>query len=598
MLETHHGQISIQNGQLRIWDPVEGGQPALIVPSQSVLIFINESQIFQPTQVHSKSHIRVTFPNEIRPVCIYNIELTDDHLMGFLTIQIIEKGYQFKLVESAPKNQICVNSQPFETPLSQFPEIIEDIKLALQKKGIVFGISEKHIRYAMKNLGKKVCIAVGKPPRIRREILDYYFQNELPYHSIASLYDRNEVKIPSLQICRPGETLLRIIPEETLEEGIDIGGQFICPKISASHQIIYSPVSITYDESTHEYTTLIEGVPVFDGQNLSISIYKTFNSPLFHQKYLNKCNLIFNEAIQYSHIHSQHSIEVKKNVFNSTLLANELLILHSPLKQSTLQTGFASMDNLSLMPYIESLIQEIENMLNLYYELNATVPIVRAHPESLVLTNLLKTQFPNTLPILSQIKQLIGTLDHLELRKKLLLNTIIKNIENHYQKKSMTTRLICEWLESLENLYYDLFKPSKLAQDIFISSAEFSFIKSSRHLIISQFCHQCNLLVKGNLFITGQNGQFTSGQIHCLNQAFIRELGISSGNMECHVRLYKRGKLYAEVIHPGVKISIESQTYIFDKQQKNVLISYQEQEIKINSYNLPDISQVFIPTLD
>ena len=122
-LSQRDGLVSIENDQLCVQDPLTGGVSATIFPGDFVHIYVNEEEIFQETKVVSDTHIRITLPVQILPLCSYDITLDEAKMRAFLTVHILEAGYRFRLAPIAPTPHGVIRALKEKAFLRDFPEV-------------------------------------------------------------------------------------------------------------------------------------------------------------------------------------------------------------------------------------------------------------------------------------------------------------------------------------------------------------------------------------------------------------------------------------------------------------------------------------------
>lgn len=188
-------------------------------------------------------------------------------------------------------------------------EFIKDMEF----KKIVYGLNrellEKHFRKG--EYCRELVVAEGKPPRHGKDAEIEYFFNTDP-HAVPTLKEDGSVdffNLNTINHCRQGDMLARIIPEDAGEPGINVAGVRIKPR-TVKKAVLKFGKNVAQSDDRMSITSEVNGcVTLVDGQVFVTDIYEVENVDN------STGNIEFEGSVQVNgNISSGFSVKAKGNV--------------------------------------------------------------------------------------------------------------------------------------------------------------------------------------------------------------------------------------------------------------------------------------------
>ncbi|WP_315121899.1 flagellar assembly protein A [uncultured Clostridium sp.] len=156
-----NGEVKVEDNNIIVTNPKEGGSPAYIMPTEGMTLKIDGTIVKDKTKVYEDSLIEVIFEEEI-PKRNLSITTSENKIEAYMSIDYIPKRtYKLENVKSSHEiyldKEIIDESMP---PLYNLHEILEE----LSKMGIIYGIIEENIKNNVEKKCNNILIVKGKPP--------------------------------------------------------------------------------------------------------------------------------------------------------------------------------------------------------------------------------------------------------------------------------------------------------------------------------------------------------------------------------------------------------------------------------------------------
>lgn len=154
------GSVVIENGEIIVTDPKEGGKAAILSPSVNAKLFIDEDEVNLKTEVFSKNKIEVVLEETPEPQRQLNITTSANKMEAYISIRYIPQIiYKLKDVQKSKSVVLEV-----EQKSQQYPPVytINELKEQLSINGVKYGIIEENLNKALNTEGvNSLLIAKG-----------------------------------------------------------------------------------------------------------------------------------------------------------------------------------------------------------------------------------------------------------------------------------------------------------------------------------------------------------------------------------------------------------------------------------------------------
>lgn len=154
-----HGLAWVEDGKVRVRNPLPGGLPATITPCQQGEVLVSGKRICDAAEVREESVIEVRLPGK-EPRVQISSEVSKSKLEAQVCVTL-EDGYSAHLKDLPPANRLVLEVLHEPVPGRVEPD---QVLLALESIGVTFGLDQDACRRACLQAGEKVTVARGQGP--------------------------------------------------------------------------------------------------------------------------------------------------------------------------------------------------------------------------------------------------------------------------------------------------------------------------------------------------------------------------------------------------------------------------------------------------
>ncbi|MDS1029500.1 FapA family protein [Bacillota bacterium LX-D] len=567
-----NGTAAIENGKVLVTNPFEGGQPAVLIPGEHVIVMFNGQQLTKPQEVKAEDQIQL-LPKETLPQWTAQIRLSDDKMAAYLVLER-STGEVFTVGDSPPAFRLDVKAVIKERIKPQITA--EDIISVLKAKGIIHGILPKVINIAIESDQEvEYIVAKGDPPLPGKDaaIRKIYEEKNLNSEQDASL-----MRYFNLISVEAGEPLVEIIPPEPGKNGTDVLGNIVSSPPPKTIDLRAGKGAVLSSDGT-KASAAIAGNPVLKGTIISVSpVYaltgdvdtKTghinfkgditiYGNVQDGMKVTASGKVLVNGFVGKSLIVAGGDVLIQQNMVGGTARAGGAATVYQKLHGSLLKTK-------DILKRLKQGVKQLKE--NSAFAHNQDVA---KFGDGVLLRVLLDSKFKK-LPLLLQeigqeLEKLLSTPnEELEFFQKSYINfrkEILVRISTKLNTASAISEFIEKFLGDIDQFLAVIGDEIKDKSKLVIPYAQNSHLESSGDVLITgKGCYSSNIYAGGNVVIYGSPGVFRGGEITAEGSVKVRELG-SHGEALTMVSVKKGKWVVADKVFPGVTVKVGSRTEKF-----------------------------------
>ncbi|OEH86659.1 hypothetical protein BHU72_10435 [Desulfuribacillus stibiiarsenatis] len=344
---TDDGYLEVKEHHLYVRDAKNKGRQPTLIPNRSLVTYINDKMINQPTKVYEKDRISWLLIKKER---IFEITVSSDKMVVYLQLSINIKQ------RTVLKNKACTNKLLLETVEVEAPydaeEVVSNIITEIYSLGIK--VSFDHSAIANEVLAptyQKIIIAEGLPIIESSDShLETYFSNETTeiLEEVNGKVDfKNRIIIPSVN---KGDIIAQFHPPIDGKEGYDVFANTIRPK-SPKKMNVKAKENVEQDPDGKFYA-LRSGRPAMTGRIVKyLDIYNVhtvkgdvdlktgsvyFSGDVVVYGDVKEGmriealgNVLIVGSVYYATVISAQNIEIRGNVLNSQVYGGHHILFYS-----------------------------------------------------------------------------------------------------------------------------------------------------------------------------------------------------------------------------------------------------------------------------
>ncbi|WP_032122012.1 DUF342 domain-containing protein [Clostridium amazonitimonense] len=261
-IEDKDGIIGIKDGKIYVLDPKEGGRPAKITPSEKVVIKVDGEEIKEEKFVLSSSNIEVTIPeDDTVPKRILDIKIFPDKMKAYGSTEFVPKKI-YSLKDTIDKKilNIELKEENVYSPLYTY----EEVKAALEKSGIVFGIKEEEIDKLINEKNQNnILLAEGLlPVDEEQDYIDFKYGQDINKFKEDKRGRIDYKSIGAVQAFKKGDVIAEKIKGKPGMEGKSVKGDTLSYK-PAKPIVFRAADGCKLSDEGDKIISTIEGKPTF-----------------------------------------------------------------------------------------------------------------------------------------------------------------------------------------------------------------------------------------------------------------------------------------------------------------------------------------------
>lgn len=552
--EGPHGWVAIQDGTIEVGDPLSAGQPAVIEADDSVLVYINDQLISEPVNVFSRTDIRIQLPFRVLPEYECDFKVTPDHLQVYLTVTPRQPGSFFKLPDISPTFHLMLRAQAEAAPLCAFAEDIRAHILAeLQSQGICEGIQPEAIQRAIVQPNQTHLIAVGRRPQPAQNQLHFAFRLPEPDPLLPQGF---ALRFPVLRKCKAGEVLVQ---RERLsgQSGLSVYGQVLAFDTAPQVLLRAADGSVRISADQDQAIARIEGSPSFTGHAAKVGPFDSRSEDLPGGPgalYDISGTLQVQGGIQeQTRLWTTQHLELAGGISHAQVEVGEHAVIHGSIVRSRLTVGGDRAACMRLLMPVSQLHRQLEQVLQILYEIQRTVPSERQPDQKTLIIRIIKTQFPGLMKEVDLLWELNQSLKQLHPRRTMVLKVVMSHLLN-LAERQLTASIFVDWLDKLRAFLNDLQAQTPMGSHIYFHSAQGADLTSSGHIfVLGEGCYHSQLQALGDIVFCGTPGYCRESVLKLGGRLIVPELGSPNGT-RLKVYLGPQSEVRVQKLYPGVEL--------------------------------------------
>lgn len=543
---SQNGWICFRHQQLEIQDPSHGGSPALLDADDSVLVFVNETPISSPTEVFSRTSIRITLPHKTLPDYDFELEISPDHLKAYVRYVEYEPGFLYTLPETEPAPQLKLYAKKTPATPADYPELLHDLKSLLKTHRIGFGWQEARFEQVLQSPGQRFCVAKGIPAQVRKGPLVLIWDYGLPLLGFQK-YTLNQ---PLLKPVVKGTQVAKIQESKLLSEGKNIFGRSVHPPLKQA-PLDYDTSAFVLKASFLESTQ--SGIPDYRGKQLQLYPFERVSQALPDSQELSFAGAAcvpFN--VQQKNICVQKDFEVLADLSRSYIRAQGHIFAHQSVIKSRLLAG----GDPALDWHIKRLLYRFESDFKGISEGFSDLSHLQQKPaaQTLLLNQWIRNEYPEFQNALEHLKNTLQGWDFFSTPKNLRLKLFWQALEQ-LKKSQLQWTAFQQWQQALQELLRTSSEERPPAYVIAHYVQGSDILSQGVAFVTGEGCYNSKIYAQRGIFITGEPGYFREGTLASDGHIVVRALGSPNGS-RVKVYLGEASSLFAEHIYPGVDIYV------------------------------------------
>ncbi len=266
---NRNGLIYVSDGQMYILEPLGLGNPAVLVPGQTLRMYVDGVQVNKPISLYEGQQLEVVVPHK-EPSRALLLQVSQNGLEAELRAEL-EDGFEYGLRDSPHTVRLSLEAELKHTKNPQRftkKEVLE----FLQNRGITYGLIEQNIDYFVETQdGNPVVVAKGKPPILPQDArIDF----KVRFETERILAQEDEVRVDFRQrffipAVNEGDLLAEVIPGKPGEPGIKVTGEEIPVKEPREIEVTVGKGAMLSPDSKYVYAAK-SGRPICQRYQISV----------------------------------------------------------------------------------------------------------------------------------------------------------------------------------------------------------------------------------------------------------------------------------------------------------------------------------------
>ncbi|WP_251860551.1 flagellar assembly protein A [Clostridium sp. Marseille-Q2269] len=569
-VKKNNGKVKVVHNKVIVTNPKDGGNPAVIAPGDNIIILVDGERIKSKEAVFEQNKIELIF-EEIKAHRELNIETNKDNMEAYISVTYRpEIKYEVKDIEE--KDYLILSS--FKIEENDPPHYTkEEIKEALGKMGIVYGIVEENLQQCTKNNCIELLIARGKETiNEEDEIIEIKFTTDSKELKLEEDKTGNVdfKSIGSIESVKPGDVLAVRKKGKEGQDGIDIKG--IIKKYKPGKRIILKPGqgSTLIDQDT--IVAVIEGKPCVKSN--VFYVYQVHEVKGDVDISTGNIKFIGDVVVQGSvkegmKVEAGNSVEIKKHVERAEIISKSNLNIQGNIINSNIYGGGEDTVKVMVVNKLEKLRGILTELISAVEEIKRFNLLGEGKKDGEIIKILIENKFKGLTKVCIAIMANINMcrIDDKEdeivgvIRKKLIgLGPV--HIKNYGE------------LEKIVSLIDEKIKMCKerisLPVNVNISYCQDSKIQSTGDIYITGKGEYISKLTSNNnIYFTKEDSVARGGHIIARNEIRCKEVGSEAGVIT-KLQTLQKGHIYVDVAYQNTIFIIWDREYLLETPSRNI----------------------------
>lgn len=569
-VKKNNGKVKVVHNRVIVTNPKEDGQPAVIAPGDNIIILVDGERIKSKQAVFEQNKIELIF-EEIKAHRELNIETNKDNMEAYISVTYTPK-IKYEVKDTEEKDYLILSS--FKIEENDPPHYTkEEIKEALRKMGIVYGIVEENLQQCTENNCIELLIARGKETiNEEDEIIEIKFTTDSKELKLEEDKTGNVdfKSIGSIESVKPGDVLAVRKKGKEGQDGIDIKG--IIKKYKSGKRIILKPGqgSTLMDEDT--IVAVIEGKPCVKSN--VFYVYQVHEVKGDVDISTGNIKFIGDVVVQGSvkegmKVEAGNSVEIKKHVERAEIISKSNLNIQGNIINSNIYGGGEDTVKVMVVNKLEKLRGILTELISAVEEIKRFNLLGEGKKDGEIIKILIENKFKGLTKVCIAIMANINMcrIDDKEdeivgvIRKKLIgLGPV--HIKNYGE------------LEKIVSLIDEKIKMCKerisLPVNVNISYCQDSKIQSTGDIYITGKGEYISKLTSNNnIYFTKEDSVARGGHIIARNEIRCKEVGSEAGVIT-KLQTLQKGHIYVDVAYQNTIFIIWDREYLLETPSRNI----------------------------
>lgn len=570
MKNSRNGEVQVRNGEIIVTNPIGNGDKPCVFPGKGVKLFVDGSIVEESASLTENSKIRVEIENK-EPEKKLDIDIDGNKLSAKVRV-FYSNGNRYKLKDKPPKNEMVLEICDDEIIKCE-PYTIEEAKVILKNKGIVYGILEEELIKAIsEGTGKSIVVAKGQEPvdGTNDRLVPKFKDND---HLIEVNGRVDFYSIGKVASVEEGELVAEKIPGDEGKPGINILGAKTNQRRGRKYNLTAGKGTRISEDGLKVYAKT-QGRPDIKGWVVSVNEVYEIKTDVdvstgnieFVGDVVIKGNI--KEGMK---VRAGNDVILFGNITGGEIIAGGNVVVKSNIIGSTIKAGYNDFMNTNIVESLEKISKILDEIFFAAEMLKNTGKVTNIYRDGQIIKLLIDTKFPAINKHITQLQEIllnnrdIIDMDTMQMGAKLIKYYTGKGpllIGNHNTLK--------EHSESIKNHIEILNSIIKEPSNIMVSYAQNSYLSTSGNIIVNgKGCYTSVLTCKGDVIFEGKIGVLRGGSIDAAGDVYVNELGSPGGAMTT-VGVGKDSTITAEIAHLNSVLRVGSLSTKLENSVRNL----------------------------
>ncbi len=568
------GTAWVEAGQFG-WIPTEDERerPPVLLVGQHVTVMVNGEVRSGRCELHPDDQVEVT-AEFIAPVSEISVETTDGGLKAHIQATL-RPGQCYRLTDAAPGRVLSLQGELGEE-IQPEPVTKERVLAALKEAGVVFGIDEAGVQAAVDAPHESHLVAIGQPIVEPQDARIERLFKEVE----AADHDQSALKLDLLDRYRiawvePGTTLMRRIAPVPGEAGRSVFGKALIPRSPRDVKLQPGPGTVLSDDG-NELRSEIAGRPVMVGK--AVKVVPSFvhqgdaDVTIGHIKFEGDVH-ISGQVCDSIQVAAGGGLEVRGLVSNAVLEANLDTHLHNLVIGSEVRVGGRVSETAALLPFVNEVSEQLVQLVRAMEQLEGAGVVQASRkkglPYGLLIKQLLESRFGDLVKLLPHIPSRLAPLGDIAGIGVSVAYDLVEMLDGLSPLELESSAPVVDVLRRWSALEEELKGYGTDAHNLVVKGLENSKIWVSGSVEITGFGSYSTVIQAGESILCPQ-GVLRGGQALIGSGSIeFKEIGSKAG-VATVVSTGKAGRITANLVHPGVILSIGGLRQVVREEGRNL----------------------------
>ncbi|WP_027625854.1 flagellar assembly protein A [Clostridium lundense] len=568
--DQNDGMVKIENGEVIVTNPIEGGAPACIIIDPSIKVNIDGKQVSGKVEIYEESSIEV-FLEKVVPTRHLDISMDNEKMEAYMSLTYTP-GNIYTLKDCNENNTVHLE-KTLKEQIMPNKYTLAEVKEELSKFGVIYGIIEENISKNVEKDCISVPIAKGDHPLDEKDdIIEYKFPID---ECIKKLIEDEKGKVDfksigSVQAVKKGDLIAVKIEGAPGKNGKDITGKV--KKCKTGKKIKIKTGDGCQLQGNNTIVATIDGKPCV--RNNAFYVYQIHE--VKSDVDLKTGNIEFvGDIIVYGAVKegmkilSGNSITIKKQVERSMIKGKGDIIIDGNIITSNIIGGGQDVLKLDYIDDLTKMKDNLKRLMETVEEIKKYDLLGQGRKDGEIIKILIENKFKN-LPILcgSIIKNIIliddvqGEEILLPMIRGKLIGLSPVNIKHYVELQD----IINSCSEIMNRVKGELALPVNVK----ISYCQDSTISSSGDIIVSgKGEYVSNLDANGAIYFTQDKSIARGGELKAKREIKCKTVG-SEGGVSTKLIVEKSGHIWADIAYQNTIFIIGQKEYLLERPSKDI----------------------------